>query len=493
MTLENYTVRNIASFPAKGFTGRRKIKTPVKKITADNVRGVVEKALAIHSQNAAQIDYLWNVYTGSQDIQKKEKYVRKNINNKVTVNRANEIVTFKTAFLLEEPIQYISHGGDDNISKLVNQLNEYMRAANKEANDKSVVDWFHICGVAPRLALVATDEDDTTAPFCDYSLDPRKAFCIYYDGLGEKRLAGVILGVDENEETYADVYTKDTHYVIKGNTVEAVASPQYSDVPLVEYINNEARIGAFEVVLPLLNAINTLESNALDSIQDFVNGFDVFSNCEIADGDYSKLSLGGQAVMIKTTVQGMEAKVYRVASELSQEGVQERIDDLTSAYLEICGMPNRNGGSSTSDTGTAVLFRDGWSAADSRAKDTITLFRRSEREFDKIVLGICKVQGIEVPELADFEPEFPRGNLTNMQSKTQVLCEMLNNPKIHPKYAFSISGLFDDAEEAYRVSSEYYEANKAEQEERLNEAMDEARTAANAMNAEFTNGEANEE
>ena len=73
----------------------------------------------------------------------------------------------------------------------------------------------------------------------------------------------------------------------------------------------------------------------MDSVQDFVNGFDVFQNCEITDGNYSQLSLGGKAVKIKTVTQGMEAKVYRVASELNQSGVQQRIDNMTEEYLTI--------------------------------------------------------------------------------------------------------------------------------------------------------------
>lgn len=33
-------------------------------------------------------------------------------------------------------------------------------------------------------------------------------------------------------------------------------------------------------------------------------------------------------------------------------------------------MPNRNGNASTSDTGSAVIMRDGWSDAEARAKDS---------------------------------------------------------------------------------------------------------------------------
>lgn len=455
-------------------TGRRKIKTNLTRITKDNVLEVLEDSLAIHCKNAAEIDYLWRYYRGEQDIRLKEKYVRENINEKVCVNRANEIVTFKSAFFLQEPIQYISHGGDDAVFQKVNQLNEWSRMAGKEAVDKSLVDWMHICGLGERLTL--RPDDDSEVPFSIYSVDPRNAYVIYHNGITEKRMAGVILGVDEEGKNQADVYTADTHYLIKGREVTVVASPQYDGIPLVEYECNMARMGAFEVVISVLNSINTLESNAVDAVVDYVNGFDVFQNCEVDNGSYSELSIGGKAIQVRTITPGMEAKVYRVASELSQSGVQNRIDDFTESYLTICGMPNRNGGSSTSDTGTAVLMRDGWSEAASRAADMETMYRKADMESRKVLLNICKNQNVDVPKLSEFEPEFPRGNLSNAQSKVQVLCEMLNNSKIHPKYAFAVSGLFDDAEEAYRVSAEHYEKFLADQEKELNDEVDRTRT-----------------
>lgn len=483
--LENYVVRNINKYPACGFNGRAKIFTDVKTVTVDNAVDVLSNALAIHAKNAAQIDYLWRYYRGEQDIQFKKKYTREKINEKVCVNRAYQIVTFHSSFFLSEPIQYISHGGDsDGLFEEVNQLNEYMRLAGKEGHDKELVDWMHICGLGERLILRPEPGDD--APFSIFTADPRKAFAIYYSGIGEEQVAGVTLGKDEKGNMQADIYTKTEHIVVVGDTATVVSSHQYDGIPLIEYELNTARMGVFEAALSILNSINTMESNAADSIVDYVNGFDVFQNCDIEDGAYSELASGGQAVKVKTSSPGMEAKVYRIASELNQQGVQTRINDLTDAYIEICGMPNRNGGSSTSDTGSAVLLRDGWSDAMSRASDTEKMFRKSEWIFDKVALNICRIQGIEVPDISKFEPKFSRNNLANLQSKVQALCEMLNNPKVHPKYAFQLSGLFDDAEKAYTVSDEYYRNIIAEREAELDRSLEATRQAVRSYESSET-------
>lgn len=469
MTLEKYIVEDLPRLPNEGLTGRRKIKTTVREINTGNVREVLEEALAKHAQNAREISYLWDFYRGKQDIREKEKYVRENINNKVTVNRANEIVTFKTSYLLNEPIQYISHGDDNDVSKRVKELNEYMRAEDKESKDKEIVDWMHICGVAERFVL--TDEMakvEDGAPYYIYTLDPREAFVIYSAGIGNRAMAGVILQMDEEKKWFATVYTENRCFTVTRDSVTE-AEHILGGIPLIEYENNVARMGAFEGVLPILNAINQLESDAVDSVQDFVNGFDVFQNCDIDDGTYANLAIGGQAVKVRTVAQGMEAKVYRVASELSQSGVQQRVDDLTDAYLTICGMPNRNGGSSTSDTGQAVIFRDGWSEAESRAKDTEKLFIRSERRFLRIVLNICEAKAPLGLELKDIGVNFARKSLNNLQSRFQCFMEGLGNDWVHPMDVYNAFGdIFGDKTAAYQRAVAWHK----EQEEKAEEQMD---------------------
>ena len=456
--LEN--TNQISCWPDDGLHGRHVAYTNRKTITPENVADVVGKAMVIHMRNAAETEYLYGYYRGRQDIRLKEKQVRPEINNKVMVNRANEIVTFKTAYLLGEPLQYVSNGGDDTVSAKVNRLNEFMRSESKDTKDKEIADWMHICGVGVRMVLPDKEGEEDGSPVCIYTLDPRDAFVIYYSGVGHKPLAGVLRQWDEDGKPYQCVYTREWYFEIAGGEIKKQEARTIPYIPIIEYTNNDARMGAFEVVLPLLNAINTVESNRVDSIQDFVNAFDVFQNCEIDKNAYKSLSSGGMAVEIKGQP-GMEAKVYRIASELNQTNTQTLVDDLYDTALTICGMPNRNGGSSTSDTGTAVIYRDGFAEAESRAKDTEKTFIRSEREFLRIVLYICRNTADLDLQLSDIKPEFTRKNLSNIQSKAQVLAEMLNNSKIHPKLAFEYSGMFTDSEQAYRMSMSWYEEQQA--------------------------------
>lgn len=472
----------VHGFNSKRFVGRQVITTPITEITKDNIVQIFSSAQAIHKKNSAEIDYLYHVYCGWQDIQGKTKQARPETNNIVCVNRANEIVTFKTAYLLNEPIQYISHGGEDDVSKNVNLLNEYMRAEDKESKDKEIADWMHICGLGIRAVLPDPEHEQEGPPFYIATLDPRNAYVIYHAGIRKKALAGVINLKDENGEAFSYVYTRNTCYKIKDGKVESETPyPDLTRPPIVEYPANMPRLGAFEIVLSILNAINVLESNAVDNVQDFVNAFDVFQDCEVGN-KYKELSSGGSAIEIKTNGAGVSGKVYRVTSEINQSGVQTRIDDLTDSYLTICGMPNRNGGSSTSDTGTAVIFRDGWSEAESRAKDTEKYFARSERDFLRLVLRICESTSDLSLKLSDIEINFARKSLSNIQSKIQSLIQMLDSPYIHNHSAFQVCGdIFGDAEKAYRMGQEWAAEQESKTEVALLAELNNARESAKTM------------
>nr|DAV16828.1 MAG TPA: Portal [Caudoviricetes sp.] len=462
----------VTMWPDDGLHGRRICYTDKKQITRENVCNVVATAYATHQKNRSEIQYLYNYFRGMQDIRLKDKLVRPEINNKVVVNRANEIVTFKSGYFLDEPIQYVSNGGEDDVSQKVKTLNDYMDMEDKVSVDKELVDWMHICGVGVRMIVQDPDRTDDGSPLGVYALDPREAFVIYHSGVGHKPVAGVLRQKDEQGNYILCVFTETDYFELSSGKIQKTEDRTVPYIPIIEYENNKARMGAFEVVIPILNTLNTIESNRVDSIQDFVNAFDVFQNCEVDQGAYKELTKGGMAIMVKGQPQ-MEAKVYRISSELNQTTAQTLVDDLDSEWRTIVGMPNRNGGSSTSDTGAATIMRDGWQDAESRAEDTEKAFNRSERDFLRVALYILRERGDLDLKLSDIKIEHTRNNLSNMQSRMQILCEGLNNDKIHPKIPWIISGM-PNSEEWYRISMEHYE----EQQDEL------ARTLRDELNAE---------
>lgn len=441
-----------------GFFGRTKILTDVSEITRDNVVDVLRKALSTHLKNRYEINYLYNYYRGNQPIWKRSKDVRPEIANKVMENRANEIVAFKVGYLMGEPIQYVTRNDDEAIAEQISRLNSYVLSEDKATKDEELAEWMHICGTAYRMVLPDSmaDVELDEAPFEIFTLDPRSAFVVYQNSLGEPPVMGVTYAVVGNDTVYS-VYTANKYFeIVNGNL--AKEEDQLIGVPIIEYPLNNARLGAFEIVLPLLDAINNVDSDRMDGVDQFVQAFMLFHNVDITDEDFDSLkSLG--AIKIKDSDPSLKGEIKYLTAELNQSQTQTLVNHMYDTVLTICGMPNRNGGSSTSDTGAAVLLRDGWSSAEARAKRTELMFKKSERAFLKKAIQICNDLAELSLKPSAIEIRFTRRNYENVAAKSDVLVKMLSNPMIDPQLAFIHCGLFTDPQVAYKQSMEYYNSN----------------------------------
>lgn len=451
----------------KALFGRRIIYTDVDEITEDNVVAVIRNSIPAHVANVDEINYLYNYYKGKQPILDRIKEVRPEINNKVVVNYANEIVSFKVGYLASEPIQYVALS-DKN--EEVNTLNGYMYQVGKQMQDQEVIEWNHICGTAYRYVKAKKPDEvfEGDAPFELYTLDPRTTFVIYSSTFKKERMAGVTYTISE-KGTVKDfvVYTKNKIFTFsddgKAEFIQvSINDSQLYDIPIYEYPANNARLGAFEIVLPLLDAINRNESNRLDGLEQQIQSFLKFINCDLDTTELENLQKYG-AIKLKS-IEGAPADVEAVKTDFDQSGAQTNKDDLYSAVLTICGMPVQGNGSSISANNGAILIQNGWSQAEARAKSSETMFKGSEREMLNLVFRICKIIGKDNISLrtSDVDYKFTRRNYENVQVKAQVLCEMLNSPRIHPKLAFESCGLFSDPENAYLISDEHYQTTLAE-------------------------------
>ena len=439
--------------------GRKKIYTDAEMITAANVIDEVNKAYATHCANEIDISNLWNYYRGKTNIETKEKEFRESINHKINENRAYEIVSFHKGYVFGEPIQYvrrentISRYSDNEIAADINALNGYMADADKSQCDNSLSEWFYIAGTGYRLTLPNKDwsVDGDEPPFTMKSLDPRTTFVVYSNDIYERPMMGVCCIKNSLGEKVFSVYTADSYFEFSDYTKLTEKKHTLGMIPIVEYPANNARLGVFEIVMTILDALDELQSNRMDDIVQVVNSFLALLGGEIDDDTYKKL----QEWKMLCLPEGVDAKYLSVP--MSQADIQTLKNDFLQSILTITGVPNRNGGSSTSDTGSAVILRDGWEAAEARAKATEEIFKCSEKETLKIVLRILRDTVDTKLRLTDVVTHFTRRNYDNIASKSQVLIAMLNNPKIHPELAFTYSGMFIDPESAYLQSMAYYE------------------------------------
>lgn len=447
----------------KSMFGRTMILTSAGKITSDNVVKIVSQAYQTHLKNREEIDYLWRYYKGDQPSLHRTRELRNELTAHICENRANEIVTFKTGFQVGKPIKYIAASEGKDVSKRVAKLNDSMRMVGKKTKDKKLVEWQMVSGVGYRY-VVQEKNARKKVPFNLHTLDPRNTFVIRRNDYSQETIAGVNYVVDDDKNVTFTVYTEDMVYTILGSesgkiTRRAVNS--FGLIPIIEYPANSARLGCFEIVLSMLNAINDFDCARKEAVEQFVQSLLVLYNCQVDDSVTADTIRAAGMILLKTTGDA-KADIKVIAEELNQQQNQTLKDDLYNSVLQIVGMPSQSAaGTSDSSNNGAIILKNGWQGAETRAQDFEAEFEMPEMEMLQVVSVICdKVKDGKFSfDPLDIEVKFTRRNYEDILSKSQTLVTMLNNDKVHPQKAYEASGLFTDTEEAYQMGMSWFKEN----------------------------------
>lgn len=455
--------------------GRKEIFTSEREITSSNVLNVLNKALVTHQQNSADIDYLHRYLRGEQPIINRVKKYNKEICNRVVVNRASEIVTFKTANFIGEPLQYVSRGADENVPEQIEKLNSFMFSERKQEKDMTLAYWMFTGGVGYRLTLRDKAEQYTElfdeAPFEIYTLDPRNTFVVKSNDVTRRVLMGVNYVYDGKDKIIYTVYTANQAFRIEGdipgeNKITEIVTHNFGMVPIVEYPCNALRMGAFEPVIDLLNAINLTESDRLDGIEQFIQAVMVFENADITAEQLAELK--AQGALKITSKDGNQAKVYYLNEQLDQSQTQTLVDDMYQTVLSIVGMPSQgNANTSDSSNNGAVIMKNGWWNAEARAKETEGMWKGAETDFLKIVLKICRESNALDLKISQIEQKFFRRSYEDLLVKTQSFTSLIS-AECPPTQAYQISGIVLDPESAGIA----YERYQKEKEEKLEQQLE---------------------
>ena len=453
-----------------GYYGRRRIYTNADVITAENIVDEVNNALISHMKNLKEEEYLYWYRRGIQPILERTKQIREEICNKVTINNADMIVTFKDGYFLTKPATYISRKEDETITNKVKELNEYVKLSGKYEVDNEVVDWFHTVGLG---VLYVDTNDEPGIPFKTYALDPRNACVAYSREPGNEPVMAIKI-VIQNKQIKVDAITKDRFFRLEGKKLsdqelEYGYAPDVTafnlryvreeanvigEIPIIEYTYNKLRMGAFENVLSIMDEINLVQSNRIDGIEQFIQSLMILFNCDLDEGQTAASIRKEGFIALKNSGEN-KADIKILNEQLDQSQTQVTLKDLYEQMLDKAGVPSsvRDSGS-TSDNVGAVYLRNGWAVADTCARNTEDEFKQANAYFDRIVLAILKKKvGFDLNR-SDFELKIIRNDLNNLLIKTQAAMNM-KELGFAPALAFERSGLSNDPLTDVEVSKEY--------------------------------------
>lgn len=436
--------------------GRRVIYTKKSRITSNNIVEELNKALTIHRQNATEINYLDRYYRGDQPILYRRKINRPDVNNKLVVNLAYELVERKTADICAEPIQYVLRGTDDKKSQEITELNVTMDSESKQEVDIDICRWRSICGTAYRFIGNDNGNGDLLdeSDFALSSEDPIYTFVAYYSN--KKPAFSCQISENDEDRTVYFCYTdKEWFRIIDGKIIESGINGNGA-IPVVEYPNNSRRLSDIEITLPITDAINVLQSDRVNGIEQFVSAWIKFVNCEIDKKTFEEMRLKGALVVKSNNGDSNKADVDVMTNELNQTEGQVVFDDLFERFLSIQGLANRSNNNSGGDTGNAVELRNGHYDAGLRTAINEPILKKSERMSLKIILNRLRIKRGFILMPSDIEIHINHNKLDNLLTKSEAL-KLLLEAGVNYKRAIKTVDLFSDSEAVALESKERME------------------------------------
>lgn len=425
--------------------GRKIIKTNKSQINARNIVEELNKALAIHNQNAIEINYLDRYYSGDQPILYRKKVNRPEVNNKLVVNLAYELVERKVADICAEPIQYVLRGTDEKKSEEITELNVTMDSESKQEVDIEICRWRSICGTAYRFI----GNDDGNGDLLDesnFSLsseDPRYTFVVYYSN--NKPAFSCQIREGENSETIYFCYTANEWFDIRDGKIFESGINGNRAVPVIEYPNNARRLSDIEITILITDGINKLQSDRINGVEQFVSAWIKFINCEIDKDTFREMRQEGALVVKSNNGAENKADVDVMTNELNQTEGQVVFDDLFERFLSIQGLANRSNNNSGGDTGNAVNLRNGHYDAGLRTAINEPILKKSERMSLRIILNRLRINKGFTLMPSDIEIHINHNKLDNLLTKAEAL-EILIRIGIDPKIAVKVVDMFSDPE-----------------------------------------------
>lgn len=449
--------------------GRRKI---VSEARTDDLMDelvlaeVINASMIVHTANKSDIDYLIGYKNGIQPILSKTKPIREDINNKVVINHAQMITRMINGYFLGTPIQYIQSGNTDKKDD-IDRLNKYVAYEDKHSVDCEIGEYQSICGTAYRIIYtdgLFADE----VPFEDKALNPATTFVVYENNIAEKPLMGVTyyskydfkgneLGKKIFAYTEFGVYTIETDDSGTVNENSRIKLDEYKvgGIPIIEYPNNQWRIGDWELTLGLQDAISSLQSGRLDDVDQMVQSLLVFINADIDAGVYDEMREKGVVVLKNMT--SNQSDVKNVTNELDQSGMNMFAGELETLLYALIGIPDRNSRSGGGgDTGQAVELRDGWADLEIVARTKEAVYKKSEKQALRIILNITNNKEGTNLSLLDVDIKFSRNKSNNLLVKTQGYSTLLATKTLSPQDCLTIVDLVSDVNEYISRGQEFW-------------------------------------
>lgn len=448
--------------------GRRVIYTDAESITEDNVIQELQNAMITHIANVIDMDFLINYEKGVQPLQRK-KVVRPDIDIKIVDNVVSEITEFKVSYCLGNPITYIQRGdradGEKVDTDAIYALNELLDAEESYATDQETERMKQICGIANQFVDIKRDWREGDAYFDLVSLDPRSSFVVYRNDALKRKMMGVSYATDLNGNRHFTVFTRERRYEID-NMYRIVNGKNSRDlwqfgnrsgevnplgeIPIVEFQRSYDRMGCFERVIALQDALNITESDFLNGISQETQNIWWGNDLNFPEDENGNIKVPSTGQWILSSTNGVgDPRIQPLTINTERASVLNDIQYKRDSIKSQCFVPTTSdpGGGST---GTAYSMSSGWQNAEIQAAKEELLIRKGKMEVADLVLRAIK-KSPDTPAdspllkltVGNLRPSVTRNKTYDMATKANTLATLVSHG-VAFQHALRVVELFPD-------------------------------------------------
>ncbi len=387
----------------------------------------VNKALLIHRKNEEEYKALFRIYRGNQDILRRQRGNRI-VNNRVVLDYPLAFTRNITGYTYSGGIRYVPT--EDAYADQVRVLNNFMRCENKHVFDKTMADNQSITGTS-YLSIFPDAMEKNGVPFELSDLSPEHAF-VAYSAMNKNVpvFSWNVFSIFTDGTRYwvHQVYSREYKWLFKSRSRYSVRAEELlkekscphilGEVPIIEYPNNQFRLGDWECSVSVFNALNNMASDGINDVEQTVLSYLALFGVDLEPEDLEKMKKN--RILVFKGASGINQDAKFITAQLDGNSAQLLRSYLEQALKFIVGIPDRDVGQSGSDTGISAEVRTGSNDMEIVARNKTIFTSMSERRLLRIALNILTPKHLKDLRVENIDIDIPRNKLTDIVSKTQA-------------------------------------------------------------------------
>lgn len=484
--------------------GLEKILIPLREedLSLEKIQEYLPAIMEVFERNANKSKSFYEKYKGQHNILTKQRPFGDvaNINNKVVEQHLWAMVNFKCGYLYGNPLQFAKK--DTSYSEEMETYNKYITSVNFRGLCDSIAEYVYSTGVGYLFTQPKKSNDlESKAPFEAFSFMGDRASKIYSSYIGEKPLFDLIVTpirkyVNSNWVDYyiLSVYTPNTYYEFEYQyQVSASLKPiksenrGYTLLPLTEFYAYQSRVGIVESVESLQDALDQIDSDSLDNINETVNQLLILLNAKLGNSPEEKALALRQVrengiMELFDPSKDIKADVKTLTTQLTHSDVNVFKNQVKADMYATWGVPLAMSGIKSGNvTQGGSEVSNGWEHAYSTGLKESNNMQPCFREWLSKTLWICNnMPDSKVKNLveSDIDIKFNIARSNNMLSKAQSAQYLLElgAPWSYVLDKFEISS---DPQTDGKMIEDYIAKNKAEEEAKAERLAQQQNTGIN--------------